>query len=48
MSTAPTRVRTGSPYAHLLHQIRGAGLPERRTGYYLYKIALTGVLFVAG
>jgi fatty acid desaturase len=40
--------RTGSPYAHLLHQIRTAGLLERRTGYYVWKIAVTGLLFAAG
>src|SRR5207248_10647297 len=48
MSAASTQARTGSLYAHLLHQIRGAGLLERRTGYYVYKIAITGLLFAAG
>jgi fatty acid desaturase len=48
MSTASMQARTGSPYAHLLHQIRGAGLLERRTGYYIWKIAITGLLFAAG
>ncbi|TYC22976.1 acyl-CoA desaturase [Micromonospora sp. MP36] len=48
MSTAPPQTGNGSPYAHLLHQIRGAGLLERRTGYYIWKIAITGLLFAAG
>ncbi|GAA0706967.1 hypothetical protein Drose_16155 [Dactylosporangium roseum] len=48
MSTTPPQSRTGSPYAHLLHQIRGAGLLDRRTRYYIWKIAVTGLLFAAG
>ncbi|MFE9655563.1 fatty acid desaturase family protein [Micromonospora sp. NPDC006431] len=48
MSTASPRAGTGSPYAHLLRQIRDAGLLERRTGYYVWKIVITGLLFAAG
>ncbi|MCW3840442.1 acyl-CoA desaturase [Micromonospora yasonensis] len=48
MFIAPPQTGSGSPYAHLLHQIRGAGLLERRTGYYVWKIAITGLLFAAG
>jgi fatty acid desaturase len=38
----------GSEFAVLLRRIRGAGLLERRRGYYIAKIAVTGGLFVAG
>ena len=37
----------GSDFAELMRQVRAAGLLERRTGYYLTKIAVTGGLFVA-
>ncbi|MEV8517970.1 acyl-CoA desaturase, partial [Dactylosporangium sp. NPDC051484] len=37
----------GSDYADLLHQVKAAGLLQRRHGYYLTKIAVTGGLFVA-
>jgi len=37
----------GSDFAELMRQIRDAGLLERRTGYYLAKIAVTGGLSVA-
>ena len=38
----------GSDYADLLRQIKSAGLLKRRRGYYVTKIAVTGVLFAAG
>jgi len=38
----------GSPYSRLLHQIKDAGLLERRTGYYIRRIVVTTVLLVAG
>ncbi|BCJ34463.1 delta fatty acid desaturase [Actinocatenispora thailandica] len=40
--------RTGSDYAELSRRIRRAGLLRRRTGYYGAKMAINGVLFVAG
>lgn len=48
MPAASPQAGTGSPYAHLLRQIRDAGLLERRTGYYVWKIVITGLLFAAG
>jgi fatty acid desaturase len=38
----------GSLYALLLRQIRGAGLLERRTGFYVRRIAVTVALLAAG
>ncbi|HET6212180.1 MAG TPA: acyl-CoA desaturase, partial [Micromonosporaceae bacterium] len=38
----------GSEYADLLRRIKHAGLLERRIGYYLTKISVTGVLFAMG
>jgi fatty acid desaturase len=38
----------GSLYALLLRQIKNAGLLERRTGYYVWRIAVTAVLLAAG
>jgi len=43
------RVRTrGSEYAELLRRVKDAGLLDRRPGYYLAKIAVTGALVAAG
>ena len=36
----------GSEYAQLSRQIKQAGLLERRSGYYLWKIAVTAVLLI--
>ncbi len=41
-------VNAGSIYSGLLRQVRGAGLLDRRYGYYLTKIAVTAALFVLG
>jgi hypothetical protein len=38
----------GSDFADLLRRVKTAGLLQRRPGYYLTKIAVTGVLFAAG
>ncbi|MGE5137107.1 MAG: fatty acid desaturase family protein [Gemmatimonadota bacterium] len=38
----------GSEYAVLLGQVRQAGLLERRTRWYAWRIAITGVLLAAG
>jgi len=38
----------GSLYSLLLRQIKNAGLLERRTGHYVWRIALTAVLLAAG
>jgi fatty acid desaturase len=38
----------GSPYSRLLHQVKAAGLLDRRPDYYLWKIALTAAMFAAG
>jgi fatty acid desaturase len=37
----------GSDFAELMRQVRAAGLLQRRPGYYLTKITVTGGLFVA-
>jgi len=37
----------GSCYADLLRQVKAAGLLERRLGYYLTRIAVTGGFFIA-
>jgi fatty acid desaturase len=42
------RTTPGSAYAGLLRLVKDAGLLERRRGYYLWKIAFTGGLFVGG
>jgi fatty acid desaturase len=41
-------LRRGSDYADLMRRIRTAGLLDRRSGYYLTKIAVTGALLAAG
>jgi fatty acid desaturase len=38
----------GSIYSGLMRQVKGAGLLERRYGYYLTKIAITGGLLLGG
>jgi len=38
----------GSDYAELMRRVRRAGLLDRRPGYYLTKIVVTGLLMVAG
>jgi fatty acid desaturase len=43
----PDRSR-GSDYAHLSRQIKQAGLLERRSWYYVWKIAVTTALLVGG
>jgi fatty acid desaturase len=40
--------RRGSEYAQLSRQIKQAGLLERRSGYYAWKIAVTAALLAAG
>ena len=45
VSSAPRR---GSEYAGLSRQVKEAGLPERRPGYYSWKIAVTIGLLAAG
>jgi fatty acid desaturase len=45
--TPGRRTTRGSHFADLMHRVRAAGLLERRLGYYLTKIAVTGGLFVA-
>jgi fatty acid desaturase len=42
-----TTTRRPSDYAELMARIKSAGLLNRRPGYYLMKVALTGSLFVA-
>ncbi|MGO9078786.1 MAG: fatty acid desaturase family protein [Streptosporangiaceae bacterium] len=44
----PTAQQRGSAYAQLSRQIKQAGLLERRFRYYIWKIAITGVLLAAG
>jgi fatty acid desaturase len=45
---AATRTAAGgSDYAELLRQVKAAGLLRRRYGYYLTRLALTGVLYGA-
>jgi fatty acid desaturase len=38
----------GSEYSALLRQVKGAGLLDRRRGYYIAKIAVTGGLLLGG
>jgi fatty acid desaturase len=44
---APRVAAPGSHYADLLRQVKAAGLLERRVGYYLTRIAVTGGFFIA-
>jgi fatty acid desaturase len=46
--TTPAGPSGGSLYAVLLRQVKDAGLFERRTGYYVWKIGVTVALLVAG
>jgi fatty acid desaturase len=52
VATASRSARThpagGSTYAGLMRQIKSAGLLERRYGYYVNKIAVTGGLLLGG
>ncbi len=43
---SPQSTRTGSIYSDLMRQVKGAGLLDRRRGYYVTRIALTGGLLV--
>jgi fatty acid desaturase len=47
-AVAEPEVRRGSDYAQLSRRIAGAGLLQRRPGWYAAKIVLTGGLFAAG
>ena len=47
-SPAPGALRRGSEYAELSRQVKEAGLLERRSAYYAWKIAITIGLLVAG
>jgi fatty acid desaturase len=47
-ATATLDPPRGSEYATLLRQVKSAGLLERRRGYYITKMIVTGGLFVAG
>jgi fatty acid desaturase len=38
----------GSDYAALLRRVKAAGLLERRTGYYVARITIVGLMFAAG
>jgi len=38
----------GSEYSALLREVKGAGLLDRRRGYYIAKIAVTGALLLGG
>jgi fatty acid desaturase len=44
----PSEQSVGSLYSVLLRQIKNAGLLERRTGYYVRRIAITTALLAAG
>jgi fatty acid desaturase len=47
-AVVPPASRRGSLYAELSREIRQAGLLERRPGYYVWKIAVTGAALAAG
>jgi fatty acid desaturase len=47
-SPEPPKTQRGSAYAHLSRQVKQAGLLERRSRYYCWKIAITAALLVAG
>jgi fatty acid desaturase len=44
----PVMASRGSPYAELSRRIQQAGLLARRSRYYIWKIAVTGLLLAAG
>ena len=48
LAPASAAPRRGSQYAELSRQVKEAGLLERRSGYYLWKIAVTIGLLAAG
>jgi fatty acid desaturase len=49
LSTSTVGPQTrGSEYAALMRQVKRAGLLERRPGYYVTKIAVTGAMLAAG
>jgi len=45
---APARQRTGSDFAELVSRVTASGLLERRPGYYVARIGIVAVAFVAG
>jgi fatty acid desaturase len=47
-TVSPRATARGSDYADLLRRVKDAGLLNRRRGYYLTKIAVTGGLLAAG
>ena len=47
-AASPSAQPRGSQYSRLLHQVKSAGLLERRSGYYVRKIAVTAALMAAG
>ena len=47
-TTTTAETGSGSLYSRLLRQVKGAGLLERRPGYYTWKIAVTVAMFAAG
>ena len=47
-SSAPPSAERGTDYAVLSRQIRQAGLMQRRTGRYVWRIAATAVLLIGG
>ncbi len=47
-AVTPPMLQRGSQYAVLLRQVKRAGLLDRRTRYYLWRIAVTGGLLAAG
>ena len=48
LASASAAPRRGSEYAELSRQVKQAGLLERRSGYYVWKIAVTVGLLAAG
>ena len=48
VAAGPVTAPRGSDYADLMRRVRRAGLLDRRRGYYLTKIAVTGGLLAAG
>jgi hypothetical protein len=48
LASASSAPRRGSEYAELSRQVKEAGLLERRSGYYAWKIAVTSGLLAAG
>ncbi len=47
-SGATAEKSRGSEYAALLRQVKGAGLLDRRRGYYIAKMAVTGAMLFGG